>query len=240
MLNQIRDIGAFYHLGHHPSAEYIFSPIKAATFFDLPLYAPLVYVNFATVNIMDQLLPSDSRKPKFFYHATHGQTKSFYILCPCPYRDDPYLQTKPPQHRYVVPSETIKTQERTTINESILQDPAKVRNEGERQLILGEMMDSYSVQFELIVDTLLGVFEGHPEEGFHFVGNEALQHGINIAREDYLTNWLEVAQEFMDCTAGRSFWTTSRPWARKGLSAGDEEAEAEQDDGDLGDVEAPA
>ena len=85
-------------------------------FTDLDLGTRLMYVNFAPVNMLDQISPNDQRRPSLFLGATHGLYPHLYILNPL----SDSLQGRNLK-QYIVPSGAIvKTKLRVETKEELM------------------------------------------------------------------------------------------------------------------------
>ncbi|ETI26611.1 hypothetical protein G647_10425 [Cladophialophora carrionii CBS 160.54] len=105
---------AVYKLGRHPSATHIFALGRADGIVDLHPDTPMVYLNFAQVDILHSR-PHDKQIPSSFFPATHGKSKSIYVLSPVPEELDDL-----PHHHFVLPSEALCTESRVRVNDEQL------------------------------------------------------------------------------------------------------------------------
>lgn len=211
-----RGYGRFYYLRQHPSASYAFSLTVVDSLLNLGLRVPMVFVNFAVVNIMDVEIPNNEARTRNFFHATHGQTKSFYILGPVPYGYSPHNVPDIAKHRYVVPSELLASDALYERNDAQLQNPKTGMNRTKMpvELVDGSTIDSFAKSLEGVVEQLREVLRG-PDPEQSFVGDEAGGYGKYVERAEYIVNWRHVVKEYLDEFNGDSFWTKSRPWMKQ-------------------------
>ncbi|EXJ62448.1 hypothetical protein A1O7_02883 [Cladophialophora yegresii CBS 114405] len=105
---------AVHELGLHPSATHVFALGRANSIVELHPDTPMIYLNFAQVDML-QFRPHDKRRPSALFAATHGESKSIYILNPVPNDLD-----ERPHNYFVLPSEALATERRRKVNDGQL------------------------------------------------------------------------------------------------------------------------
>lgn len=112
--------GRLLYLGVHPSGSLAYVPWVSADlcFHDLCLATPMVFVNTATLDIDDNLVPHDGKRASRFAAATLGPHASIYIIFPRLRDTD---QT--PSSVYVVPSWLLRTAARVSYQQRLQDSP---------------------------------------------------------------------------------------------------------------------
>ncbi|EXJ67090.1 uncharacterized protein A1O5_09736 [Cladophialophora psammophila CBS 110553] len=192
---------AVYELGRHPSATHVFALGRASSIVDLHPDTPMIYLNFAQVDML-QFRLHDKRRPSSFFHATHGRSKSIFILNPVP--DD---LDGPPHDYFVLPSEALDTESRRRLNdEQLKQEPWRTsRRATWLTLNNGEPLFVYRTARRDLEATLLRVFRQPLDRQDVFLGDEKTGLGTKISVQEYVQTQRAVLEEYILLLEGGSF-----------------------------------
>lgn len=197
--------GYLLRVGHNPSGRFVFTPGRhkqgeTLLFENLPLNAPMVYINFALIDLTDRRLPLDARHPRLLARVTHAPTPSVFVLLPVPIEN-----TWTPASRFVVPSTTMNVPERRAYNERILDKTDRCRNPQAVRLSHNEMIDAYARSPDQVVPELCRIFEQLYGVEKLFIGDAETSIGTEIGLDIFIVDKKRVLQESMDVLEGRTF-----------------------------------
>lgn len=173
----------------------------ADSFADLDLEAPMIYLNFAPISHLHQLVPGDKRRPNALLHATHGSSPSMYLLTAAP----PNLEQLPHDY-YLVPSTTLDTPYRAEIGRKILDDPRVTRPSSRLYLSQGELIDVYAVPEDEVLNCLRRIFKQALDAEHLQMGDLDTEAGVAIKLDHYFVTKRDVLREYISLLHGESFW----------------------------------
>jgi hypothetical protein len=195
------NFGSIYRLGRHPSGSHVFTSCVADSFSDLDLDVPMIYLNFASINHLHQLAPSDSRRPRGFLHATHGNSPSIYILTAVPPNLDQFSHDY-----YLVPSTTLNTPQRAQIGQKVLENPRGSWSSNRISLSKGELIDVYATSENKVIDGLRRIFQQALKTEHLQMGDLNTEAGVKIDLNQYFKTRRDVLHEYVVLMQGNSFW----------------------------------
>lgn len=161
----------------------------------------MIYLNFAPISHLHQLVPGDKRRPNTLLHATHGSSPSMYILTAAP----PNLERLHHDY-YLVPSTTLNTSDRIDIGEKVLDDPRVTRPATRLFLSQGELIDVYAVPEDELITSLRRIFEQALKTEHLQMGDLDTKAGVEIQLDHYFTTKRDVLREYISLLHGESFW----------------------------------
>lgn len=186
--------GRFFRLGTHSAGCYVFADCARdaasipTTFFDLPLDMPVLFINFAEIELEGGRHAYDYGRPSAFCHATHGSHASLYIL-----------QAPPPPNQlrsknvYLVPSSTIATKQRQGLSQTRLLPGRHEMNPNPLVLSQGEPVDAYRVREETTVLAIRRVMGLCAHNGEVQIGR-----GVTISSNLFVSNVRMVLEKQLD------------------------------------------
>jgi hypothetical protein len=183
----------------------------------------MIYLNLAPIDHLDERNPTDMRRPTSFLHATHGTSKSIYLLNSVPDKLD-WL----PHHRYLVPSETLSTPQRCALNDLIIKgEYFKQSSRNTRPIFLrnNEVMETYATPDNDVVPQLRRILEQPLDVHRIHISNLHMSAGVEIELAEYVTTQRDVVEQFIALSDGQSYWETDN-------SSGTDSNIDSDDDGD--------
>jgi hypothetical protein len=161
----------------------------------------MIYLNFAPISHLHQLVPGDKRRPTTLLHATHGSSPSMYILTAAP----PNLERLHHDY-YLVPSTTLDTPDRADIGQKMLDNPRANRPTSRLYLSQGELIDVYAVPEDELISSLRRIFEQALKAEHMQMGDLNIKAGVTIQLDRYFTTKRDVLREYVSLLQGESFW----------------------------------
>jgi hypothetical protein len=197
---------AVYELGLHPSATHVFALGRANSIVDLHPDTPMIYLNFAQVDML-QCRPHDKRRPSALFAATHGKSKSIYILNPVP--DD---LDELPHDYFVLPSEALATEDRKEVSKAQLKPrPKNAAQKASRRatwitLKNDEPLLVYRVARSRLEASLLRIFQQPLNRESLLLGDAKTDQGTRIRLEKYIRTQRAVISEYITLMNGESYF----------------------------------
>lgn len=191
-------------MGKNTSGGCVYSPVRAR-YCDLALSAPLLVINFAPIQHIDKIVPSDMRRPISFIHVTHATCKSIFILAPSLYGDKHDKMTHAAGRRYVVPSEALDNDDLRAFNAELVSNGhVSTLKVPERQLPLhgGESIVHYAHEYDKIAGVLFDLCMAPTTQETFTLASSA----VNYIVDDYLTSKLTLLKHAMAFLHGSTFW----------------------------------
>jgi hypothetical protein len=190
----------------------VYVPVESASFFQLDPRTPMVYLNFATVYHLDTLFATDHRRPLSLIHATHGATKSLYVLCPTAWRGGQGVEP-PARERYLVPSAALATPSLQAYNARLVKTghlSDGLVQERKLDFADGELIDTYATTHDGVAEVLHQLFTQAVSTATLLVGDRRRGYRHNLVLADYIVNKATVVEEMMEVWNGKSFWGLKR------------------------------
>jgi hypothetical protein len=161
----------------------------------------MIYINFAPISHLHQLVPGDKRRPNTLLHVTHGSSPSIYILTAAP----PNLDQLPHDY-YLVPSTTLNTPQRAQIGQKVLEDPRVSRTANRMFLSKGELIDVYATPENEVISGLQRIFEQALRTEHLQMGDLDTEAGVEIELNQFFKTKRAVLREYIALMQGDSFW----------------------------------
>lgn len=162
----------------------------------------MIFLNLAPVDIWNSVMPNDGGRPGNFYAATHGRSKSFFILTA---GEESLGHLQP--NVYLVPSGTICTPHLKEKHATVMRDgyaaSKKLVHDANIRLSLGEAVDAYAVRQPLHFSRLRDLFSHPATSRSVFVGHHEIGAGVEIQLDEYIVSKQQVLQEMVDFSLGR-------------------------------------
>lgn len=214
LLQQCRsDRGWFYPLGDkHPSATHAFAPgivPGVMTFADLHPQTPMVLINMAQIDQLDRRFASDNRRSGALLRATHGTSRSIFILFPV---DE--CMRQPHLNCFLVPSERLASPQRRKMSNDVIS--AKDYNKLNRNYTfvfdtIAQPLDLFACRRRDIVNKLHQMCSGSWRDTKPTVGDE-LETGLGtqIDLEEYVLTKQEVVRGYLPFAQGKPIWSADQ------------------------------